>query len=149
MARMHCKWVRCQSASEYRRRIRLQMPSSVLTKLTSGDTVAEFMYSSLLRSTVTSAPFSFSVMSLRTGDKKAPGVRESLTPRQATVPFPFAREALMIRPSCTNCHFSSDIGVPRRGHGHHVVGVIAGELETPFEPDAINPQHPALLGVGQ
>ena len=53
--------------------MRVQVPSSVLTKLISGDTVAEFMYSSFVKSTVTSAPFIFSDRSRSTGREKEAG----------------------------------------------------------------------------
>src|SRR5579871_5457214 len=149
MARMHCRWVRCQSFSANRTMVRAQLPSSALTKLMSGETVAEFMYSSLEKSTVTSAPFNFSDSSRRIGRRNSAGVRESLTPHQDTVPLPFAREALMMRPSCSNCHFCSDIGVPRCGHGDHVVAVVERELEAPFESDPVDAELAAVVLVRQ
>src|SRR6185503_15983173 len=118
-------------------------------KLMSGETVAEFMYSSLEKSTVTSAPLSFSDSSRRMGRRKSAGVRESLTPHQVTVPLPFVREALKTRPSCSNCHFCSAIGVPCCGHDDHVVAVVEREIEAPFEPDPVNTELAAVVGMGQ
>src|SRR5262245_10632557 len=144
---MHCRCVRCQSESENRTRMRVQPTSRALTNWISGATVAEFMYSSFVKSTVTSAPFILSRTSFRTGRRKMPGAWESLTPVHVTMPRVLPRDAFITKPSCENCHFCSSIGFPRSRHGDDLVLIVQPQVEAPFETDAINPQPAAVVGV--